>query len=136
MCVYNDNEIGLFKRMSWNTRPYKTYLGDKFKAGNIYVGIDTDHIGMEKTHEEIFNRDIKEPIGTCVKYNKKRYISDCEIEKAVNLDTIRMYMYSDGKLENYTPGKATTKELLDTLIYSYDYFKLDINKVRLNKRIF
>ena len=136
VCVYDENEIGLFKKISYNTKPFKSVMGYKFKSGNIYVGIDTDHIGISKTHEDEFNYDKWEPIGTYVKCNKNKYISDCEIEKAINLDTIRLYMYSNEKLKDYIPGKATSKELIDVLIYSYEYLNMDINKVKFKNRAY
>ena len=137
VCIYDKNNIGLFKRIQWRTRIHKNAIvGNNYNSGNIYIGIDTDHIGMEKTHEDYFSTESWEPIGTYVKYDKKKYISDCKIEQAVNIDTIRFYMYSKGKIESYIPGKANGKELLDILENSYEFFNLDIDKVKFNKRIY
>ena len=136
ICVYDEDKIGVFKKISWHTRPYKTYIGNKFNAGNIYIGIDTDHIGMNKTHEDTFNKDKWEPVGTYVKYGGKKYISDCEIKKAINLDTIRQYMYYNKKIQDYIPGNATSKEVVDTLIYAYEYLGIDLEEVKQNTKIY
>lgn len=135
ICIYDEYNIGLFKRISWSTRPHKNIVGGyKYNAGNIYIGIDTDHIGMNKIHEEYFNIDKCEPIGTCVRYKRKKYISDCKIEKAINLDNMRLDMYLNGEIQEYIPGKANSKELIEALSCACEYYKLNSEEVKKKKK--
>ncbi len=122
ICVYNDKHIGLFKKINWYTRKYDSV---EYAAGSIYVGIDSDYIGMKGMHPYYTYENRWQPVGKKVIVCDKCYISNCIMQNSMSFDDMRLIMYSDGQIKPYEIGKASSKEMIDVLKYAFSYYQLD-----------
>lgn len=129
ICVYNGIHVGLFKKINWSTELRKNYFFgcDEYDAGSIYVGINSNYVGMKKTHSDNFWLNKWQPIGTKVVLNNNSYVSNCVMQTGMSFDDMRLIMYSAGKIGPYEIGKATSQEMLDVLKYASSYYQLDQN---------
>jgi len=130
ICVYNDKHVGLFKKINWSTEKrnqssYSDYA--KYDAGSIYVGIDSNYIGMKETHSYNICRNHWQPAGKKLIVDGKSYVSNCAMKNGMSFDDMRLIMYSDGQIEPYEIGKATSREMIDVLKYASSYYQLDQN---------
>lgn len=127
VCVYDDNCVGLFKKIEWVRYPSSTY---KY-SGIIYVGIDSSKVGMKSLYNCGCCENRFMGPGDIWEVDGKRYLANCKINKAISFDDMRFKLYRSGIIEPYTMGKATASEMLDVLCYAADYF--DVEKVNFKK---
>lgn len=127
VCVYNENCVGLFKKINWNS---KMVVGSPpaYDAGSIYVGVESDYIGMKKTHSDIICVSRWEPAGTKVVVDGKSYLANCNMKNGMSFDDMRLNMYGDGQIGSYEIGKASSQEMLDVLSYATRYYQLGNQK--------
>lgn len=119
ICAYN-NSVGLFESIGW--RGYRLLDAD-YDTGIVYVGIDSDYIGMKKTrNHKLFGSIGWEPVGTVTKIDNKTYVANCQMSNSISFDDMRLIMYKNGKIGGYERGKATSREIIDVLAYAQSYF--------------
>ncbi len=124
ICVYNGKNVGLFKKLNWYSSYYKII---SYNAGSIYVGVDSNYVGMKRTHDDVINVSQWETAGARVELKDKTYIANCDMEDGMSFDDMRLIMYSEGKIDSYEIGKASSEEMIDVLKYAFSYYKLDEN---------
>ncbi len=131
ICVYNDQSVGLFKKIEWRTKIWKnSNVGPEYNAGNIYVGIDSNYIGMKETHWHCFVKSVWQPAGIQIVVSGKRYVSNCHMSNGMSFDDMRLVMYTEGLLDPYERGYASDEEILEVLSYAYRYYALPTGKVK------
>lgn len=133
VCVYNDKCVGLFTKIGWigKNRGFVTC----YDAGSIYIGVDSNYIGMKQTHHDISILRQWLPSGTKETVDGKNYAANCDMQNAMSFDDMRLIMYKKGMIDSYELGKATNKEMLDVLAFAHTYFKLDEDMVHKAKFI-
>lgn len=123
VCVYDDKCVGLFKKIDWNCGGYGK------DTGSIYVGVDSNYIGMKKTHDSFSSVNKWQPAGTsvhlCSGRSSGRYVANCDMQDSMSFDDMRLIMYNAGQIESYEIGKATSQEKLAVLKYAFNYYQLD-----------
>lgn len=127
VCVYNDKYVGLFKKINWSTE-VKTYIGyskPEYKAGSIYIGIDSNYIGMKETHYSSRCTNVWERIGTKYVIDGNSYVANCNMQNGMSFDDMRLIMYNDGVIDSYEIGKASSKKMIEVLSYACSYYQLD-----------
>ncbi len=124
--VYNDNCVGLFKKIDWSTsiEQWTEFHSAKYDAGSIYVGIDSDYIGLKTTHESYYSTDRWDDIGENVVFNGNDYTANINMKNAISFDEMRLLMFRAGLIKYYDFGRATTQEILEVLNYAFDYYHL------------
>ena len=134
ICVYNDRHVGLFRKINWSTRKiYRMYWDAEYDAGSIYFGVDSNYIGMKKTHEGSSVRNYWLPIGTKEVLDGKSYVSNCTMQNGMSFDDMRLIMYKNGQIGPYEIGEATSIEMVEVLKYALTYYGLD-SKPRSSRR--
>lgn len=126
VCLYDDNQVGLFRKKRYCKKFEYGYYNDL----DVYYGIDTDNITAHINH--LYNK----PWDWWYKKGEKiseynEYISaTCTINKEYHLENIRLMMYNECKLDNYHVGVIKTKEMPNILKYAYNkYIEKDKQKV-------
>lgn len=134
VCVYNGQRVGLFKKINWSTpmHQWTKYHSPEYDAGSIYVGIDSNYIGMKSTHKHSFSENHWQEVGTKVVLDGKSYVANCNMQNGMSFDDMRLIMYSEGQIGSYEIGKAASQEMLDVLKYASRYYQL--NQSDQNKR--
>lgn len=130
LCVYNNKHVGLFKKINWSTETHNIdqAIGyAEYNAGSVYVGINSNYIGMKETHSYNMCINHWQPIGKKIIIDDKSYVSNCVMQKGMSFDDMRLIMYNDGQIGPYEIGKASSKEIIDVLKYSYSYYELNQN---------
>lgn len=123
ICVYNGNHVGLFKKINWSIENF--YYSSCYDAGCVYVGIDSNYIGIKKTHSYDTSVSCWEPIGTKLVLRHNTYVSNCVMQDSMSFDDMRLIMYKEGKIKPYEIGKADPDEMLEVLKYAFSYYQLD-----------
>lgn len=125
ICVYNDKHIGLFREINWKSG-YCDLLGREhcYYAGSVYIGVDSDYIGMKDTHE--FDKPISKwrRAGCRVDLQSGTYVANCDMKNCMSFDDMRLIMYCNGEIEIYEIGKASCQEILDVLKYARSYYQI------------
>lgn len=129
ICVYDKKSIGLFKTMEWMECGW---LFDS--AGYIYLGVGSDRIGMRITLKGGMQLDSYEMIGNFHTVNNKLYIANCNIEKEIGFDNMRLILYKKGLIQRFTFGEATNDEIFDVICHAMDYFNLTEEKSKAKKK--
>lgn len=134
VCVYhngsNSNEmhVGLFKKINWSTslwQPLPDVL-PYYDAGSIFVGVNSNYVGMIKTHCNADSINRPSPIGTRIELgNNGNYVASCKIDKFMSFDDMRLIMVNEELIDNYDIGKATSCEQLEVLKYASSYYGLN-----------
>lgn len=134
VCVYHTNRkdlhnkhIGLFRETKYYSHILSsTTFGEMYDAGSIFKGLDSNYIGIKRTHigDHFDNTSL---IGLTITLKDKTYVSNCRLINIISLDDLRFIMYQEGLITSYETGKASSQELLDILSYAASYYKLDQN---------
>lgn len=126
ICVYNDKHVGLFEKINWNTTPIKKskYSDIEYDAGSIYVGVNSNYIGMKTTHHGSLPQSHWEPAGTYATIDEVQYVANCTMKNGMSFDDMRLIMYNNGEIGSYEVGKATDQEILEVLKYASSYYQL------------
>lgn len=128
ICVYNKKHVGLFKKINWKSGHYVRYFSDCYNAGSIYIGVDSNYIGMKTTHEDSIGVSRWEKAGARIDLKEQgTYIANCDMENGMSFDDMRLIMYNAGQIESYEIGKASSQEMIDVLKYASSYYQLDQN---------
>ncbi len=131
ICVYNNKHVGLFKKINWKSAYYTGWTGHDYNAGSIYVGVDSNYIGLKTTHDENHSVNRWEAPGARIELkDKDTFVANCYMQNGMSFDDMRLIMYREGKIGPYEIGKATSKEILDVLKYAFIYYQLDQNTQR------
>lgn len=123
ICFYNHKHVGLFEKLN-HCFSQNYYYNDRYKAGSIYVGVDSNYVGMELTYNLSCSDHRWEKIGTKRKLNGQIYVSNCVIQDCMSFDDMRLIMYNEGKIGPYEIGKASSQEMVDVLRYALNYYQL------------
>lgn len=108
VCLYN-NKVGLFKKENY----YRKWCYDY----DVYRGIDSDNIAVYRNdfreHERRGwkGKDYQLPEECNIKQ------ITCKIDKNLSIESIRLQMYLEGKINNYQVGIISTNEIPE--IYNY-----------------
>lgn len=127
VCVYNNEHVGLFKKKNYSKNDILERIfapEEWYDSGVIYIGIDSNLIGIKTTHHIDKSLNRYEPIGTKIIFNGYSYIANCNINSVISFDEIRLMMYNEGKIKPYEIGKASSEEFLEVLKYAYNYYQL------------
>ena len=140
ICVYNDNQVGLFKKVNFTTAiseckhfsygrgHYSTF---HYTAESIYIGYNSNYTGIKVLHKENHNLNMWAKEGYATTWDKKVYLANCNMYDEMSFDDMRLLMYEDGNLTSpYEVGKATKNEILQTLLYAKRYYGGNIRKVK------
>ena len=130
ICVYNDKHVGLFRKINWSSKmrnqsSFSDYA--EYDAGSIYIGIDSNYIGMKETHSYNICRNHWQSVGKKIIVDGKSYVSNCIMQNGMSFDDMRLIMYSDVQIGPYEIGKASSQEMIDVLKYASSYYQLDQN---------
>lgn len=124
ICVYNYRHIGLFEKIDWNTE--KTYDAScdrwNYDAVGVYVGMDSDYVGINLTHYNHKRVYQWQEIGSSVTINNKTYVANCNMQNKMSFNDMRRVMYNDGEIDSYEIGKVSLQELLEVLKYAQHYY--------------
>ena len=126
ICFYNGKHVGLFKKINWCS----SHKGKKsnYNAGSVYVGVDSNYVGIKQTHEDYRAVSCWKYAGSIVDLgDNDTYIANCNMENGMSFDDMRLIMYCDGSIGPYEIGKANSKEIIDVLKYASSYYQLDQN---------
>lgn len=118
VCVYNDKCVGLFERKFLSS---SMNLFGEYYAGMIYIGIDSNYIGLKTIHDGISSVNVWEKTGKAI----SNYVTNCNMQNDMSFDDMRLIMYNEGQIEPYENGKATSQEILEVLKYAFKYYRLD-----------
>lgn len=123
VCQYNDNQVGLFKKLNYSTPiKHNIFDGDTWDAGMIFIGYKSDYVGIKITHDRWHPKNDWEKPGYKITCDSTEYLVNCDMTNAVSFDDIRQIMYENDAIGPYSIGKATNKDLMDVLKYSRSYF--------------
>ena len=126
VCQYNDNQVGLFKKIDYSTPiKYDMLYGDYYNSGMIFIGYKSDYIGIKITHDRYHQKNYWESSGYKTRWDYTDYLVNCNMTNAVSFDDMRQIMYENDKIGPYSMGNATNQELLEVLRYSKSYFISD-----------
>lgn len=134
ICVYNGKHVGLFKKINWNSDYYSRWSDCDYDAGSIYVGVDSNYVGMKQTHDRNIEVSCWKKVGARVDLEKGTYIANCNMQNGMSFDDMRLIMYSDEQIETYEIGKASSKEIIDVLEYASRYYQLNQGIQRKRKK--
>lgn len=115
VCVYDDNQVGLFRKKGY----YKKFEYGYYNDFDVYYGIDTDNITAHINHFINKPWDWWYKKGERMSAYNKHISATCTINKEYHLENIRLEMYNEGKLDNYQVGVITSKEIPEILNYVY-----------------
>lgn len=120
ICIYNDNQVGLFYKTDYLTNCSASRKTNRhlYDAGSIFKGIDSDYTGLRSTHEKGYSTNEWQPIG----YYGAHEIT-CHMRKSISFDEVRLIMCIQGKIEPYQPGMATKKDIIDVLTFAQEYYQ-------------
>lgn len=124
VCLYNDNKVGLFKKYTWRQRSDACQNENDLKIdeGDIYIGIDSNYIGVQRTIYAGLEFARWKNNGFKVNYDGIAYIANCNMENSMSFDDMRHIMYNDKKIGKFQYGKATSNEMFDVLSYASSYY--------------
>lgn len=126
LCINDKNRVGLYKRYTYYNKYILTKLNsDYYDSGFIFVGIDSDDVGIIKTHYHKIPTFSKAAIGDKKLHCGLNYVATCKIEDYVNFDMLRLKMIEEGIINNYKLGPVTETEMLEVLKYACKYFTQD-----------
>ncbi len=120
VCAYNQNCVGLFTATNY----YCTTL--RHITGTLYLGVDSPYVAIkEVSNHGDASYTTWEQIGKVECIGNKNYVTNCVISKVMSFDDMRVKMVQDGTLPTFTPGKATSSEMVQVLSYASIYYDLD-----------
>ena len=122
VCTYNDGCVGLFERKNWIILGF---LLDTKYLGEVYVGFDSDYVGIKTTVEKGYfvNKWMRPGVEVRSYSDEKYYVSNCYMNYSIRFDDVRKVMYSEGVIGRYEFGKATNDEIIDVLTYVHQHFE-------------
>lgn len=123
ICVYDEIHVGLFQKTNW-CGPVNIW-NNTYDAGIVYLGIDSNYVGMKKTHTCNYSENRWQPIGTKTIVDGKGHVANCEMQDCMSFDDMRLIMYKEGQIGPYEIGKASSQEILEVLKYATSYYELD-----------
>ena len=126
VCLYlYDNKVGLFKKEN-----FSTYFYDY----DVYRGIDSDNIA-------VYRNDFHNPARPGWKGNGYQLPEECnvkqitcKIDKKLSIESIRLQMYLEGKINNYQVGIISPNEIPEIFNYFCEkYTSKEKEKIILKK---
>lgn len=123
ICVYDDAQVGLFKELRHSTGKEYVMGTAKYEAGSLFIGVESNLIGMKTTHEVFRTVSNWQESGTLEIVDQKRYVCNCNMYDAMPFDDMRLLMYEEGIINSYRLGKATEKDLIKVLKFAHQYYK-------------
>lgn len=130
ICTYNDGQsIGLFEHSKQERYYYRGGKGFAEYITTDVVDVYRDTLS-EATAIKILSRDenaVNEwaNIGYQFYSNDPDSTANCIIENIISFDSMRTIMYSRGEIEDFEPGYATDKEILNVFKFAVSYYQLD-----------
>lgn len=119
ICIYDDQQIDLFKRKTLNDTEQKA-------AQEIYIGYNNNLMGIF-THFDQYDRHIKnnnwEQIGYNTTWDKKTYNVTCNIKGAISFNSIRQIMQNAKIISSFIPHQTTKEEILAVIKYVKEHYK-------------
>lgn len=135
VCLYNTNEIGLFKKDRYSMEHTRAFLWHKLDYdfntyGEIYFGYNTSNIGLVQLSEDGRNCHCQVDVGCPAKVGEKLYFSNVLINNSISFEDLRIKMAIDGQLGEYTLGQASHAEIIKVLTYAPNYFDNNPAKIK------
>ncbi len=125
ICVYDNNQIGFFKRDTWcGDREY--FNGEAwYNAGEIYTGLDNGLVGLKRTH--FANMWIEEyaKSGKILKLNKGTFEANISLKLAISFNDMQYMMRSKEGIKPYLKYGATEEEQEAVLEFAKKYYGID-----------
>lgn len=134
VCLYDVNEIGLFKKDSYSMEHTCCSLWDSSldysydTYGEIYFGYNSNNIGLVQLSENGSAKHALLRAGNCGYVGGKCYFSNVLINDSISFEDLRLKMAISGQLGEYTQGQASQTEIIKVLTYAQSYF--DGNKAK------
>ena len=108
VCLYN-NKVGLFKKENC----YRAWCYDY----DVYRGIDSDNIAVYRNDfNNLGRRGWKEKNYQLPEECNVKQIT-CKIDKKLSIESIRLQMYLEGKINNYQVGIISPNEIPELFNY-------------------
>lgn len=123
ICAYDDGRVGLFKELRYSSPKEKVMGYDRWSAGSLFIGIESNLVGIRVTHDDFMELDAWQKVGATEIVDKERYVCNCNIYDAMTFDDIRLMMYEEGLIRPYTLGKATNRDIVNALKYAKKYYE-------------
>ena len=121
--VYNDGQVGLFRELRYSSPKTEVMGHEKWSAGALFIGVESNLIGIKTTHESFSSFSRWQTEGEMETVDQKRYVCNCNMKEAMPFDNVRLMMYEEGKIPAYTLGKATHRQIVETLSYAKHYYE-------------
>lgn len=123
VCSYDENRVGLFKELRYSS-PKESVVGyERWSAGSLYIGVESNLIGIKVTHEAFNDDDYWHTQGAIENVDNKRYVCNCNMHEAITFDDMRLMMYEEGLIGAYKLGKATNRDIINVLKYAKGYYE-------------
>lgn len=128
ICVYNHNQVGLFKKIEWNTKRDKERSNwyPEFSAGNVYYGVDNNFIGAQTTHCGCVPINDWCDIGTEVIIGDLKFIVNCIMDSSMSFNEFRQLLLDCGYIGEFKEGLATIEDIHNVLTIAY--YQTNINQ--------
>jgi len=140
VCVYDNNQVGLFTKLNFKTKPSKCkhfeygrylYSSIHYCAESIYIGYNSNYVGIKRLHKEQYNINGWEKTGYATSWDGKTYLANCDMYNGMSFDDMRLLMYDAGELSTpYEFGKATQEQILQVLLYAKRYYSSKYQKIK------
>lgn len=123
--LYDENCIGIFQKMSWKEKENMP-----LQQQVVYIGLDTNHIGLWKQiNQEHWLRN-----GESIRTNQGIFCATCTMKAVVSFSYI-YFCFQANKQENFEE-EATSRQILTLLPYVYDYFDIERPEDEKKQKIF
>lgn len=123
VCSYDENRVGLFKELRYSS-PKESVVGyERWSAGSLFIGVESNLIGIKVTHEAFNDDDYWHTQGAIENVDNKRYVCNCNMHEAITFDDMRLMMYEEGLIGAYKLGKATNRDIINVLKYAKGYYE-------------
>lgn len=120
--IYNEGQVALFKELCFSSPKTEVMGHEKWSAGSLYIGYENNLLGIKTTHEGFNNLSKWQIEGDMEIVDKKRYVCNCNMKEVVPFDEIRTIMYEQNEISSFTFGKATKRQICETLSFAKKYY--------------
>ena len=125
ICLVDNNTVGLFEKKYWDYNSFGKHIfeDERFtRRGYVYSGVNSDYVAIKRTFPDKY--DYEKGKRTQYAYYDD-LVANCIVNKEVLFDDIRKYMFEQGIIPTYTPGRASVSQINAVLEHAYNnYFNI------------
>ena len=134
ICSYDENRVGLFKELRYSSPKEKVMGYERWSAGSLFLGVESNLIGIKVTHEDFKDDVYWHKVGAIENVDSKRYVCNCNMHEAITFDDMRLMMYEEGVIGPYQLGKATNRDIINVLKYAKGYYEKKTPSIQKTKK--